>query len=249
MFAGECAVADEILADAHAAAAAADVVDIGAFALAERSILAGRAGRWSDAEDLAVQARDALRDAHLDGHVMSATTYAASARAAAHRGDWVRARADLDRAEQLLPPPSEAFPWFTAQTLLVIASVRIELGDPSGAASALSTARAALAAGPDLGVLPTLADELAAELESRFHVDDRRDHLTPAEMRLLPLLTTHLTFREIAAHLKVSRNTVKTQAICTYRKLGASSRSEAIQRAIELGLVERSEVLEVQRRR
>jgi LuxR family maltose regulon positive regulatory protein len=127
--------------------------------------------------------------------------------------------------------------------------VCIELGDPSGASSALATARAALAAGPDLGVLPSQADELAAGLESRFHVDDRREHLTPAELRLLPLLTTHLTFREIAAHLNVSRNTVKTQAICTYRKLGASSRSEAIQRAIELGLVERSEVLEVPRRR
>ena len=247
LFAGESAVADEILADAHAAAIAADVVDVAAFALAERSLLAGAADRWSDAEGLAVQARDTLRDAHLDGHVMSATTYAASASAAAHRGDWVRARADLERAEQLLPPPSQAFPWFTAQTRLVIAGVRIELGDPSGASEALASARAGLAAGPDLGVLSGRADELAAELENRFHVDDRREHLTPAELRLLPLLTTHLTFREIAAHLKVSRNTVKTQAICTYRKLGASSRSEAIQRAIELGLVERPEVLDARR--
>jgi LuxR family maltose regulon positive regulatory protein len=109
--------------------------------------------------------------------------------------------------------------------------------------------RAALAAGPDLGVLHAQADELAADLESRLGVTERGEHLTPAELRLLPLLTTHLTFREIAEHLEVSRNTVKTQAICTYRKLGASSRSEAIRRATELGLVERSEVFELSRRR
>ena len=108
--------------------------------------------------------------------------------------------------------------------------------------------RAALAAGPDLGVLHAEADELVAELGNRFHTSEQGEQLTPAELRLLPLLTTHLTFREIAEHLKVSRNTVKTQAICTYRKLGASSRSEAIQRATELGLVERADVLEQPRR-
>jgi LuxR family maltose regulon positive regulatory protein len=62
--------------------------------------------------------------------------------------------------------------------------------------------------------------------------------LTAAELRLLPLLTTHLSFREIAERLFVSRNTVKTQAISVYRKLDASSRSEAIARAVELGLVD-----------
>ena len=62
--------------------------------------------------------------------------------------------------------------------------------------------------------------------------------LTAAELRLLPLLTTHLSFREIAERLYVSRNTVKSQAISVYRKLDASSRSEAIERAVELGLVD-----------
>jgi hypothetical protein len=35
----------------------------------------------------------------------------------------------------------------------------------------------------------------------------------------------------------VSRNTVKTQAIAVYRKLGVSNRSDAIERAASLGLV------------
>jgi LuxR family maltose regulon positive regulatory protein len=125
----------------------------------------------------------------------------------------------------------------------------MELSDHAGASAALAEVLPALEAGPDLGVLHGRAGELAAELETRSHSNERGERLTPAEMRLLPLLTTHLTFREIAEHLDVSRNTVKTQAICTYRKLGASSRSEAIQRATELGLVERSEVFGRPRRR
>jgi LuxR family transcriptional regulator, maltose regulon positive regulatory protein len=62
--------------------------------------------------------------------------------------------------------------------------------------------------------------------------------LTGAELRLLPLLSTHLSFREIGERLFVSRNTIKTQAISVYRKLGVSSRSDAISRAGELGLVD-----------
>jgi LuxR family transcriptional regulator, maltose regulon positive regulatory protein len=62
--------------------------------------------------------------------------------------------------------------------------------------------------------------------------------LTGAELRLLPLLATHLSFREIGERLHVSRNTVKTQAISVYRKLGVSNRSAAVEQAAGLGLVE-----------
>ena len=55
-----------------------------------------------------------------------------------------------------------------------------------------------------------------------------------------PYLATHLTFPEIASRLFISRNTVKTEAVSIYRKLGASSRSEAIERAVEVGLLESS---------
>ena len=61
--------------------------------------------------------------------------------------------------------------------------------------------------------------------------------LTGAELRLLPLLSTHLSFREIGEEFFVSRNTIKTQAISVYRKLGVSSRSEAMARAAELNLL------------
>ena len=62
--------------------------------------------------------------------------------------------------------------------------------------------------------------------------------LTGAELRLLPLLSTHLSFPEIASELFLSRNTVKSQAYSIYHKLGASSRSQAVARSRELGLLE-----------
>ena len=64
--------------------------------------------------------------------------------------------------------------------------------------------------------------------------------LTAAELRLLPYLATHFTFPEIGTRLFISRNTVKTEAVSIYRKLSASSRSEAIDRAVEFGLLEPS---------
>jgi LuxR family maltose regulon positive regulatory protein len=62
--------------------------------------------------------------------------------------------------------------------------------------------------------------------------------LSGAELRLLPLLATHLSFPEIGAELFLSRHTVKSQAMSVYRKLGASSRSQAVARSREHALPE-----------
>ena len=62
--------------------------------------------------------------------------------------------------------------------------------------------------------------------------------LTAAELRLLPLLSTHLSFPQIAGEMFLSPYTIKSQAMSIYRKLGASSRSQAVARSLELGLLE-----------
>ena len=58
---------------------------------------------------------------------------------------------------------------------------------------------------------------------------------TAAERRILHLLPTYLSFVEMAVLLSVSRHTVKTQALAVYRKLGASSRAQAVERASAFG--------------
>jgi LuxR family maltose regulon positive regulatory protein len=82
------------------------------------------------------------------------------------------------------------------------------------------------------------------DLEERLARDDGRSRvpsamsLTAAEVRVLQLLPTHLTLREIADELFVSCSTVKTQVTAIHQKLHATTRSQAVQRGRQLGLLE-----------
>jgi len=94
----------------------------------------------------------------------------------------------------------------------------------------------------DPGWLP----ELLTRLGRSMTPPERRPALTGAaglalsdrERELLPLLAGTLSQREIGAVLHLSLNTVKTHSRVLYRKLGASSRAEAVQRARQIGLLE-----------
>ncbi|HEV3288324.1 MAG TPA: LuxR C-terminal-related transcriptional regulator, partial [Streptosporangiaceae bacterium] len=92
---------------------------------------------------------------------------------------------------------------------------------------------------PSMGILVGEAEALRAQLaRERGSGRPGASTLTAAELRLLPLLATHMSFPEIAAELFLSPNTVKSQAMSIYRKLGASSRHQAVTRSRELGLLE-----------
>jgi LuxR family transcriptional regulator, maltose regulon positive regulatory protein len=60
--------------------------------------------------------------------------------------------------------------------------------------------------------------------------------LTAAEQRILTLLPS-CTYLQIAETLYISRNTVKTHLRSIYQKLGVASRSEALERAVDLRLL------------
>ena len=115
----------------------------------------------------------------------------------------------------------------------------VTLRDARAARATLDEAELLLRLGPPLGVLGAQAIDVRQEVAGILEPDRADGYgLTGAELRLLPLLGTHLSFREIGDRLYVSRNTIKTQAISVYRKLGVSSRSDAIDRASSLGLVD-----------
>jgi LuxR family maltose regulon positive regulatory protein len=61
--------------------------------------------------------------------------------------------------------------------------------------------------------------------------------LTAAELSILKLLPTTSSYEQIAAGLYVSRNTVKTHIRSVYQKLEVTSRSQAIERAVDLRLL------------
>jgi LuxR family maltose regulon positive regulatory protein len=204
----------------------------------ERALLALGRGDVAGAE-AEIELAEAFVDSEAEDYVPNVILLAASARVALAAGRGSRARDDLISAQRLRPLLTRALPWFAVQSLLELAKVNLAFEDANGARTLSLEADDVLHQRPDLGTLVTQAEELRAELAATPRQASRwASTLTAAELRLLPLLTTHLSFREIAERLFVSRNTVKTQAISVYRKLDATSRSEAIARAVELGLVD-----------
>lgn len=185
------------------------------------------------------QAYRCVAHGRFDDYTPMGLLFATDARVAAGEDDRERAGDRLTGVQRLRPDLTHAVPFLGVQVLVTAANAYLDLGDATGARSLLADARAILRLRPQLGVL---VDDVA-ELTARVKATDQGDgtaasSLTPAELRLLPLLTTHLTFGEIGERLFVSPNTVKTQAISIYRKLDASSRGEAVARAAELGLVD-----------
>jgi LuxR family maltose regulon positive regulatory protein len=208
-------------------------------ALGERALIMMGRSEHAQARDLVEHALSLLDEERLWDYTPTAILSAAAAQLALHQGDGERARSHLANAERLLPQLTYALPHLAVQTRLELASVQLALADAPRAEALLREINAIMRHRPDLGLLGARVTALRTRLATIANPSAAwASTLTVAELRLLPLLTTHLSFREIGERLHVSRNTVKTQAISTYRKLGASSRSEAVTRAADLGLVE-----------
>jgi LuxR family maltose regulon positive regulatory protein len=236
---GDVERAEPMLAEAADAAAASGAVWAGVAARSELSLLALERRDLKTAEAEAALGRAIIDDAPSADYVVSAILLAADARLSVAQGKGAAARQALAAAQRLRPALTHALSWFSVQVRLELATAHLALHDPRGASTLHHEAEEILRRRPRLGTLAAEAEEIRAEITST--VDESSgwaSTLTAAELRLLPLLTTHLSFREIAERLFVSRNTVKTQAISVYRKLDASSRSEAIERAVALGLVD-----------
>jgi len=239
LMAGDPDEADVLFADAIAEGQAVGVTVGPCVALAERSLLAIADGEWDSAERYLGQARTLARDANLEDHPPVTIVYAAAARIALHQGDRQRAREELAGAQRLRPALTYAVPHLAVQARLELAACYLALADPAGARTLLREIEQILLRRADLGVLVRQTEELRARLTKiRGSGGSGASALTAAELRLLPLLCTHLSFPEIGEELFLSPNTVKSQAVSIYRKLGVSSRSQAVTQSRALGLLE-----------
>ncbi|MEO7135887.1 MAG: helix-turn-helix transcriptional regulator [Vicinamibacterales bacterium] len=64
------------------------------------------------------------------------------------------------------------------------------------------------------------------------------EHLTTREHGVLALVADGLPNREIASALAISEHTVKFHLASIFGKLGVSTRTEAVQRGLRLGVIE-----------
>jgi LuxR family maltose regulon positive regulatory protein len=206
-------------------------------AMAERSLLAMARGEWQQAGALAERASAGARSAWLEQYPSGALLHAVTARLAIHGGDLPRARDDLARAGRLRGQLTWALPHLAVQVRLELARTHLALTDATAARTMLLEVDDLLSRRPRLGLLRDQASELRAQLDTMRMAAVGASSLTAAEVRLLRLLATHHSFREIGEQLGLSQHTVKSQAMSIYRKFGVPSRSEAIRHARGLGLM------------
>ena len=197
LLAGDLGVADDVLAEAVEVAQDTGATLAASVALAERAILAIGRQDWRDAETLVEQARSVVATAHLEDCATSVVLYAAAARVAIHQGDRDQAEQDLARAQQLRPQATHALPYYAVQARLELIRAYLALTDVAGARTVLREVDDLLRWRPDLGTLRDQADQLRSQLDHLRGDAIGTSPLTTAELRLLPLLATHHSFREI----------------------------------------------------
>lgn len=230
--------ATEALVRADRYARALDVPLIEADTVAFRGMLAIMGGDIAAGVALIDRSAELIDEHRLERLVTAAHTLTAHALALALAQDRTRATHQLGAARRLTTSASIIAPWFQVLGPCVQARTALILGDAPLARTLVAEARAALT--PDLR--GTLAEELLDGTEEAVRSTGQTAAaaatLTPAELRVLAFLPSHLTFPQIGEHLFLSASTVKTHALAIYRKLGVSSRDDAVSAARRLGLVE-----------
>jgi LuxR family maltose regulon positive regulatory protein len=228
---GELAVAF----NAHSALVAAQT---------QLAIIAIEVNDWHTAEQLHEISTTTLREQRLEQVPFLITTHCVSALLAARNGDDDDARARARRCISLVAltrvPPAVG-----VQCRYLLARAQLILGDAPAARVLLSEALSGLSSLTDAVLLRDQVEKTWRQIQTMSLGFERgASTLTTAELRVLQYLPTHLSFEQIGKELFVSRNTVKSQAIAAYRKLGVTSRTEAVERAQALGLlVERAQAL------
>jgi LuxR family maltose regulon positive regulatory protein len=223
--------------------ASAIAVEMGNFdtipsAEAQLAWLAMDRGGWQEAAGHVNLALATIEDNRMHDYISSIPAFGAAARLSLHHGDRKEADRQLARAMRSRPAATYLVPYLAVQARLQLAKVYLAIADAATARQLLREIDDILLHRPALGTLNDDAGEFRRALDTIAAPGAASPlPLTPAELRLLPYLQTHLTADMIAKRLFISIHTVKTEIKAIYRKLGVSSRDDAVRKAKETGLL------------
>ena len=207
-------------------------------ALSFLSFVATDEGHLKEAESCARAAQALVEGLRPYGIPQTSLASIALGRALAERGKLEEAQRELESglsARRSLPGLS---PWPTLIGLLALAPVSAGRGDRTEARKILVEARTILEKYPDAGIFPELLERQERKVRLRKLRDGSLNgELTHRELDVLHLLESELSTRQMAQRLYVAPSTVRTQVKSIYRKLGISSRSQAVQEARVRGLI------------
>jgi LuxR family maltose regulon positive regulatory protein len=207
------------------------------LALSVLSLVSSELDRSTQASALAQSARRLVDEYGLAESAQVSLAYTAHGAALAREGRYPEARAELEHAVRTRSRTVGLSPWPTLTNIIILARVSLDLGDGQTVRSLLDQGREILATMPGesgrMGIqLDTIEQRLGASSRSPLPVEP----LTQRELTVLGLLRGDLSLQQIANELYVTKNTIKTHTAAIYRKLGVSSRGEALERARELQL-------------
>jgi LuxR family maltose regulon positive regulatory protein len=210
---------------------------VGVLAYSSLALVSLELGQLARARELAMVARRLAAQDELAETPQSSLAYTATGAVYAAEGRLKESRSELRRAVRVRRRFPGLSPWATLEAALRLSDVLLTLGDNAGAAELISEADSLLALLPDsTGCLQGRLGRLRRQLGSARRAGPE-DCLTEREEDVLRLLRGSLSLREISRELYVSPNTVKTHAQAIYRKLGVSSRHDAVQRGREIGVL------------
>jgi LuxR family maltose regulon positive regulatory protein len=215
----------------------ADLPIVAMQTLSAAAMVAVELGRLSKAEELAREACAMAARGELSKAPQSALAHTAMGAAYAARGRLEEARSEFVRAFE--PRNSSGLsPWPTLEATLWLARVQFDLGNRSEAAELADEARGLLTLLPDgTEALQARLAELDRRIARRPRLVSLAEPLTEREVAVLRLLSGSLSLREIGQELYVSANTVKTHTQAIYRKLGVSTRHDAVEQGKQLGIL------------
>jgi LuxR family transcriptional regulator, maltose regulon positive regulatory protein len=203
----------------------------GALSLAHLAVISLREGDEDAAFGHTQRAHAVVELPRMRADLASVATHSVVAYLLARRGDLEGAAVAVERANALLPRLTEGFWWLMIETRILLAPALAALGRGAEAATRLEEAQALLAKYPDAGMLPDWHQQTERSVRLGGRWRQPSQELSDAERRILRLLASDLSLPEIGRELYLSTNTVKTHTRAIYRKLGVSSREEAVKAA------------------
>jgi LuxR family maltose regulon positive regulatory protein len=209
------------------------------YALGYLSVIHAERDEPQTAKDLVSTARQLSDEPGFTEHFVAMMSHLGTAKVQQSRGELEEAETAASRAHELGLRGAGRLE--IAAALLTLAEIRDARGARADARRLLLDARRAVESCPD----PKAAADALTLAERRLRAAPRRpagvgdgaQELTDRELAVLRLLGTDLSQREIGATLYVSLNTVKTHTRGIFRKLGASSRRQAVEHARTRGLL------------
>ena len=238
LLAGRIDEARDLFNETFTAAVAMGSTDTIVQSESELALLAMDRSDWQEAADRLEFALATIEENRLHDYPLCLLAFAGAARLAVHHSDLNEAHRYLGPAMRARPSATYILPFMAVRLRLQLAKVYLAIADVATARQLLREIDDILRHRPALGTLTAEAEKFRRVLaSSASNGAAGRPPLSPAELRLLPYLRTHLTADRIAEQLFVSSWTVKTQVKSIYRKLGVSSRNDAVRRATTIGLL------------